>query len=413
MDKKYYDEMITSLSRFETDGEMENKKIYLFGHCDASENLVDVLLERGYHPVAILDNNVNKHGNNYKGVVIESPWKILEDNQEKTLVCIVARAYAAMSAQLRRLGYKGQIQKLVDYNTYADYSLSDAARERMKKREQEGEVLLNELKSKYPGSFILLCPFSALGDIYIMMSYLPAFLKKRGIVKCMIGVIGNACAQVVKLYGDYHVESLAQKNMDKTIQAAIYTNDEKVFIPHQDRPYVVDLFKALYIKRIPLEQIYCCGVFGLLPQTKPVIPYRFRDYPELARIPAGRAVIFAPYAKAVTALPERIWCEVVSSYKDKGYECYTNVAGEEPPLDGTKPISPKVAELKSVVERAGTFVGIRSGLCDVLQTAKARKIALYPDYNYCDTQWKAIDMYALEGWDNRVVEKEGFQWEID
>ena len=136
MDKKYYDEMITSLSRFETDGEMENKKIYLFGHCDASENLVDVLLERGYHPVAILDNNVNKHGNNYKGVVIESPWKILEDNQEKTLVCIVARAYAAMSAQLRRLGYKGQIQKLVDYNTYADYSLSDAARERMKKREQ-------------------------------------------------------------------------------------------------------------------------------------------------------------------------------------------------------------------------------------------------------------------------------------
>ena len=58
-------------------------------------------------------------------------------------------------------------------------------------------------------------------------------------------------------------------------------------------------------------------------------------------------------------------------------------------------------------------MGIRSGLCDVLEIADARKIALYPDYNYCDTRWKAIDMYALKGWDNRVVTKEGFKWEID
>jgi len=30
-------------------------------------------------------------------------------------------------------------------------------------------------------------------------------------------------------------------------------------------------------------------------------------------------------------------------------------------------------------------------------------VALYPDYNYCDTKWKAIDMYAIEGWNNLVV----------
>ena len=65
--------------------------------------------------------------------------------------------------------------------------------------------------------------------------------------------------------------------------------------------------------------------------------------------------------------------------------------------------------MKSIVERAGIFVGIRSGMCDVLNTAEAKKIALYPDYNYSDTQWKAVDMYRLNGWENIVV-KDGFKW---
>ena len=68
-----------------------------------------------------------------------------------------------------------------------------------------------------------------------------------------------------------------------------------------------------------------------------------------------------------------------------------------------------ISEMKSVVERAGTFIGIRSGICDVIRTADCRKIALYPDYNYCDTQWKAIDIYAIDSFENIVV-KDDFVW---
>ena len=85
------------------------------------------------------------------------------------------------------------------------------------------------------------------------------------------------------------------------------------------------------------------------------------------------------------------------------------MAGDEKPLSGTQPISPAISEIQSLVERAGTFIGIRSGLCDVLREASCRKTALYPDYNYCDTRWKAIDMYRIEGWENIVVGEE-FEW---
>lgn len=78
-------------------------------------------------------------------------------------------------------------------------------------------------------------------------------------------------------------------------------------------------------------------------------------------------------------------------------------------MEGTIGISPRIAQMQSVAQRAGTFIGIRSGLCDVIRYARCRKIALYPDYNYSDTKWKAIDMYAIDGWENIAV-KEDFVW---
>lgn len=426
MDKLHYDEMVASLNNLEQEESIQKKNIYLFGHCNATEELLDLLLAKGYSPIAILDNNKNKQGGNYKGIMIVSPQNILLDNQQNTVVCIVARAYAAMAEQLKRLGYKGQIRRLVNYNSYAEYSLSDNTMVRMKNREERGRQMLSYLSERYPGYFKILCPFCALGDVGFVMSYLPYFLKKIFVSKCLIAVIGSACEQVARLYCcdsegkvvvedslyEYKILAYSQTDMDDIIQAAIYMKADDVYIPHQDRPYVCNLFKALYIKKIPLEQIYCCGVFGLSENTVPVRPTGFTEYPKLSEIPAGKSVILSPYAKSVAALPIRVWNDIASFFITNGYSCYTNTVGDEQPIVGTKAISPKITEIKSVVEHAGTFVGIRSGLCDVLRTVNAKMVALYPDYNYCDTQWKAIDIYALDGWDNRVV-KDNFVWQMN
>lgn len=174
------------------------------------------------------------------------------------------------------------------------------------------------------------------------------------------------------------------------LQACLYTEDETSFIAHQDRSYMVNLHKALYLKCIPLEIIYRCGVFGLPIGTEPVKPENLQAYPRLEQIKKGNAVVFSPYAKSVTSLPEDVWAAIVSDYKAKGYQCFTNVAGEEKPLAGTTGISPTLSQVQSLMEWAGTFVGIRSGLCDVLKYAACDKTALFPDYHYCDTKWKAI-----------------------
>lgn len=409
MEKYLYKEMMEKLDRMVEEPGIRAKRIYLFGHCNATEELADTLLDRGFVIVAILDNNTAKQGGNYRGIAICPPREILRESCREVLVCIVSRAYAAMAEQLRRLEYEGEIRKLLDYNSYAEYSLTQNTLASMRQRVERGIRLLHRMKKAYQGRFLFLCPFSALGDIYYMMAYLPDFLHRREIRDCVIGVVGKACKEVVGIFGTYAAENFAQRDMDEMIQAALFTEEKDVFIPHQDRPYIVNLFRALYIKCIPLEQIYCCGVFGLPGSTRPARPLYQKKYKELEGIAAGKAVILAPRAKSVTALPSDIWRDIVESFHELGYQCYTNVAGEEQPLPGTLPISPQISEIQSVVERAGIFIGIRSGLCDVLREASCRKIALYPDYHYSDTRWKAIDMYGLDGWENIVV-KEGFQW---
>lgn len=409
MEAQYYKEMQESCRELQQNNMLENKNIYLFGHCNATEELAKLLTEKGYSITAILDNSPSKHGKHYQGIPIVPPAAILSEDPDKTIVCIVTRFYEAMHAQLRSLGFTGDIRKLVDYNTYAEYSLSEETIKRKWKRVEHGQSLVEELEKRYPSHFRIFCPFSALGDIYFCMSYLPYFLKKRGKKDYIVCVPGNACAKVVSLFDTCPAIVMEQKELDAAIQAELYMQDENAFIAHQDRPYVVNLSKALYIKKIPLEKIYCCGVFGLPQETKPVAPKRWKEYPELKSIEKNRAVILSPYAKSVTALPVKIWEDIVSDYLGQGYQVFTNVTGDERPLNGTVPISPAICEMKSAVERAGTFVGIRSGMCDVIRTADCRKIALYPDYNYCDTKWKAIDIYEIDGFENIVV-KDDFVW---
>lgn len=377
------------------------KKVYLFGHCDATIRLAESLIDMGIIPVAILDNNSQKYEILYKGIPVVNPSNILSNNQENTAVLIVHRAYETMKKQLRELGFIGEICKIADYNSFSEYSLSETTIKSKVQRLRRGREIIEELRNKYKGSFFVLCPFRALGDVYLCMSYLPEYLSKRDILHCVICVTGKSTADVVTLFGKYDVEIYSQEELDCAIQACIYENTTDTFIAHQDRPYVVNLDKALHLKKIPLEMMYRCGVFGLSPDSKPDRPKNWEEC--TAPINIGKSVILSPYAKSVPDICESVWSEIIRVYNAAGYNVYTNICGDERPIEGTIGIRPRLCEMKSLVEKAGVFIGIRSGLCDIIREANCRKIALYPDYYYCDTRWKAIDIYELEGFENIVV----------
>ncbi len=412
MDRKLYAELISNIDEYCNAGKFSGSRLFVFGHCEASLTVIDEMLKRGLFIEAILDNSAEKQGIMFGDVPVVFPEKVLEHGQENTIVLLATRFYEQMNAQLRAMGYTGKVIKLVDYNTYSEYSLSKETLDRKQGRVEYGSAALARIKEKYKGCLLILCPFNALGDIYLCMSYLPVFLEKQGIDKAAVIVPTEGCMAVAELFGTKNVEVVEQKELDAMIQAALYKHEENCFIAHQDRPYIINLHKALLKKKIPLDEIYKIGVFGLNKDTKPVKPCCWEEYPGLSDIPEGRAAILSPYAKSVTPVPAKVWEDIVTDLTERGFKVYTNVCGDETELKGTIAISPGLSQMKSVVERTGLFIGIRSGLCDVLRTTECRKIALFPDYNYGDTRWKAIDMYALEEFENIVV-GEDYKWQMN
>jgi len=416
MNDKYLDEILQNLTELSLQKETSIKYIFLFGHCSMTLKVVDILHEKGIKVSAILDNSESKKTYTYKGVPVCEPIKIKEiagrNPKDESIVLIASRFYASMNKQLRELGYDGPIKKLIDFNTFSEYSLTEESIKKMKARELSGEEVLMTLSNRYYGYFKVFFPFNALGDVYLAMSYWYAFAKVRNIEQVVFCVSSKVLANVINLFGNYNVEVFGQKTLDSMIQAIIYTKNPSSFIAHHDRPYIINLHKALYVKRIPIDIMYRCGVYDLPKDTKPMIPYANNViYSNIESIPKGKSVIFSPYAKSVTALLTSIWADAVDFYSMKGYKCYTNVTGDEKPLEGTEAISPSIFEIKSVVERAGTFIGIRSGLCDVVRETNAKKIALYPDYNYCDTKWKVIDMYWIDQFDYNILATDNIKWE--
>lgn len=409
MDKQHYEEMLESLEYFTKENDIHKSQIYLFGHCNATEVLADELAERGIAVQAILDNNLSKQGTAYKMIPLVNPLEVLKADALNTIVFIVARAYASMAKQLKQIGFTGKVKKLVDYNSYAEYSLSLDTIKSKYARMQRGAERLEKIKEAYPNYFRIFCPFAALGDIYYMMSYLPYFLKERHQKEAVVFTIGKSCADVVRIFGGMESQILTQKEMDETIQAVLYLRDTGSYIPHQDRPYVINLYKALYIKKIHFETIYKCGVFALPMETQPYKPCHLKKYEKLAEIPYKKSVVLSPYAKSVTNIDMEYWRQMIAYYKERGFELYTNVTSEEDALSGTKRLEVSLEEIQSVVEHAGTFIGLRSGLCDVIKYADCDKTAIYPDVYYSDTQWKMVEIYYLDGWENVVI-GDTFKW---
>ena len=301
MEREHYAEMIGNLDRLSDEGSLQKYNVFLFAHCNATIELADELLKRGIKPTAILDNNSDKYGMNYKGIPVSEPASIL--STENAIVLIVSRFYEQMSTQLRSIGFGGDIVKMTDYNTYAEYSLSVDTLLRKSERVKRGIERIRRLKEEYLGHFIVLCPFPALGDIYFCMSYLKSYMQINGYEKSLVCVVGDAQKQVADLFGYADVLEFGQKEIDEIIQAVIYENYPDCFIAHQDRPYVVYLHRAQYKKCIPLETVYKCGIFGLPQDTVATQPTQWDEYQFEQGNHGEKTAIIAPYAKSVAALP--------------------------------------------------------------------------------------------------------------
>ena len=198
MEENYYNEMKCCLDRMATSGELEYHSLFVYGQSEASGQIASYLKKIGYTVVGILDSNINKQGKQYMGVTIFAPEYILRFQGDNTIVLIASKAFEEMKIKLLELGFQGRIIKLVDYNTFVEYSLTEATFKMKYERVKRGINTLIEIKSTYNNKLLVICPYNALGDVYYAMAYLPYFLHNKRIKEYIVVLVGNGCKKVFK-----------------------------------------------------------------------------------------------------------------------------------------------------------------------------------------------------------------------
>lgn len=387
-------EMYGTLESLYNNGVFWDRHIIIFGSNEPAERMSDWLMAHGICIEAMIDNNKKKHGTYYNGIIVDSPRNVLGNFREDTIILIASKYYNEMLQQLETMGYTEEknIYQVVNMSNWSTYSLTEKTFLDKEAEILKGWEIYKKIRKKHgERARIFVCPFPALGDVYLTGRYLETYCERENISSYVITVAGKACLDVLSLFGIRDVELLSKKESDYLVQSLVFCGlkecNAEIF--HQRFPYTVGIGALGNYKGICFNDHFKYTMFGMSEKENGKVPGKSADSSYIDRffkengLIKGRTVIMSPYANTSAKLPSGFWEKTAEEYKNKGYTVCTNSSGkEEPAIKGTKVVFFPIQEAIQIVEAAGIFTGLRSGFCDIISSAKAKKIIIYPDRVY-------------------------------
>lgn len=399
-------EMQETLEKLYNAGTFSNKYVVIFGSNEPAEKMASWLLSHGICVEAMTDNNRKKQGTSCMGIPVDSPGNILGNFHENAIILIASKYYNEMAQQLVAMGYKEEkhIFKIVDMAKGSTYSVTEETFAEKEKEISKGWDIYKKIRRKYGNETrVFICPYPALGDVYLAGMYLEKYCTKNNISSYAVTVTSSACMQVLSMFKIKQAEKLAKEESDLMVQSLVFAGLKEcnAEILHHRFPYTAGIGALGNYKGVCFNDHYKYSIFGMERNETGQAPENRQDKKYIDNffkengLTEGKTVIISPYANTSPDLPASFWKEIIKEYKNKGYTVCTNSSGaEEPAIEGTTAVTFPLTKAVQVVEAAGNFIGLRSGLCDVISKSHAKKIILYPDRIY--QEGKYISFYSLK-----------------
>lgn len=134
---------------------------------------------------------------------------------------------------------------------------------------------------------------------------------------------------------------------------------------YDDKLNVLEGFKR-YVFDLPLDAPF------IPPTIAPLTEENISALHEKYNLNRRRTIILLPHSKTLKMLDKDFWIELAIELKKRNHIVYTNVAGNEAPVEGTEPIRTNFPELNYIADKVKCFVGRRSGAIDFLSMTKAQ-----------------------------------------
>ena len=253
----------------------------------------------------------------------------------------------------------------------------------------EAKQILDSLMDN-PKLLYVICPYN-IGDFLVNGGLCYALQIKKRKTSCALIVCDKFKNSQIDFVGVSQIIYIPSKTMemikDYIKETSLYETDNYIYGHFHIRNDDYDWNDSLHF-----FDRYRENVFGL-PLGTEILPPLIENISmeQQQKLHAmyqlsKRTVIMTPYANSSTQIfSDDIWFGLVNKLKALGYIVYTNVAGKELPIKGTKPIRLTFPELIYVAGKVRCFIGRRSGIFDLLCFSDAELLCiLYVNYWHDD-----------------------------
>lgn len=271
----------------------------------------------------------------------------------------------------------------------------------------QGYRLYKKIVKKYGDDVkIFRTAWHGTGDYYICGLYLREYLMKNKIVN-FIFLVPDAGSEskVTELFDIYREHVLKISNPYGLTRFSEFMQQCyplcKGFETSEQINFIGEYLKGY--KGLTLIDFYLYYGFGLPATAKRDKPQFNEDKEyiikifESAGLLLGKTALIAPYSTCImeSELFANMWEKIAKKLQSEGWSVATNCFGEEKPIAGTAALSISYKDIVPFLDAAGKFIGVRSGLCDIISTSTCEKSIFYGESKFWGKE-KAKEFVDLE-----------------
>lgn len=359
--------------------------IVFYGDTRMTEEGITLMREEYF--CRIVDRDDKKKGTKRNDITVEALSTFYEQpHNEKIVILITVYQFEEICEQLEEIGYRlGKQVFLLNYRPDIRYISKNSLVNDLRKKTGKGYEIYKRIRMEYPREKLLLSPWVASGDIYIAGLYLVDYLKENCEVGYVIVVSSTSARKISELFG---FQSL-QISEDEGYELLDFA---RLFGYEATNCWCINANaggarESEFCNVIDFNTHFQLGVFDF--PIKKIAPKMYQESAEelfrSLHLKPGKTILFAPYSATYGMIDEELCSELLKCFISNGYDVCTNISGKEKPLPGTKGVFVPYSQIIDFLDRAGIFWGIRSGLCDIASSTKAKMIVYYRDigsYSY-------------------------------
>lgn len=369
---------------------LHNKKIYAMGSQNNIQYVQELLDQWDLHIEAILDNNEKKCGDMKGEFDTWLPETKLRPYDEEAVILIYSPGYwVAMRQQLEDMGYREGRQVFVINPKIKNQSVTLQVIQGMKQI-LEGEKIYRRLRKHCGDNFEIIVLRGATGDVYLNGIFLADYLERNRIRDYIITGDSKGLRKIMQFFPvrQERVIPLNQEETTSLLRFGIFKGYEETHIKNvflwrrslkfnrcrirlSDRFNFMDTYRYLIYHT---SEDFC----GITPRFESSVD--IRQLLKEKGLPEGKTVVISPIAYSVENMPLWFWKKLDEELKKRGYTTCANLSPgrEEGMYDFFTPVFVPFDASVELLERCGYFIALRSGFCDIVSSARCKKIVLYP-----------------------------------